>query len=114
MFVEHVYEFTHRHVRVVAVQQVNVRSVSAETFERSVELRGEAGGVAVRRVRALGDHDKSVAQTAAVLHPLAEQAFGFTAAVTERRVEAVAARFHESVENGGGMRVGPLVVATDH
>ena len=111
--VQRVDPLAHRHVFVVAVQEVQIHMVGVHALQGHGELLGHPVRKVRRRVGALADHHHLVAH-AAVAQPAAEQPLHAPAGVDVRGVEGVAAVFVVVVEHHRGVLGGGLVVATHH
>ena len=103
--VHRVDELADRHVRIVAVHEVDVDDVRLQPVERLGQLPGDDVGIAERRMRALADEDDVVAH-AARCHPLAEQPVASSQPVDPGAVEDVAAGLVEGVAEDGRLGVG--------
>ena len=90
-------ELADRHVRIVAVHEIDVDMVGLQPVERLGELLADHVGIAERRMRALADDHRLLAH-AAVFQPFAKQLFGVAGAIDKAGVEQIAAGLEEGIE----------------
>ena len=110
---EDVDELAHRHLRIIAVHEVDIGALGLQPLQAFVQLAGDFFGEAVGRMRAFGDEDHLVADTA-VSDPPAQEFLLLSAAVDIGGVKGIAAGLEKAIEHRCGVRHTGLVVAPQH
>ena len=113
VLVQHVDDFAHRHVGVVAVHQPYVGVLHAEAVQARQQLARDALRRAIGGIAAFLEHHHLVTHAAAA-DPIAQVALAGAVAVGVRGVEAVAAQFEILVEQHLGVGDGDVAVRALH